>query len=74
MDYVRSQALAGPKGSADLHSPPPTMSISPFTSAHRLYVKSLYKRMLKNEMDWVIRYDHFRAHALAVRAQFEANR
>jgi hypothetical protein len=51
-----------------------TMSASPFSSAHRLYVKSLYKRMLKNELDWVIRYDHFRPRALAVRAQFEANR
>ncbi|KAI0046650.1 NDUFB9, NADH-ubiquinone oxidoreductase [Auriscalpium vulgare] len=50
------------------------MSASPFSAAHRLYVKSLYKRMLKNELDWVIRYDLFRPRALAIRAQFEANR
>ncbi|ETW83680.1 hypothetical protein HETIRDRAFT_123478 [Heterobasidion irregulare TC 32-1] len=50
------------------------MSTSPFTSAHRLYVKSLYKRMLKNEMDWVVRYDLFRARALNIRAEFEKNR
>lgn len=50
------------------------MSTSPFTSAHRLYVKSLYKRMLKLEQDWAIQYTLFRPRALAVRAQFEANR
>lgn len=50
------------------------MSVSPFSSAHRIYVKSLYKRMLKNEMDWVIRWDHFRGRALAIRAEFERNR
>ncbi|KAI0057542.1 NDUFB9, NADH-ubiquinone oxidoreductase [Artomyces pyxidatus] len=50
------------------------MSVSPFSSAHRLYIKSLYKRMLKNEQDWVIRYDLFRARALTIRAQFEENR
>ncbi|TFY61788.1 hypothetical protein EVG20_g6922 [Dentipellis fragilis] len=50
------------------------MSVSPFSSAHRLYVKSLYKRMLRNEQDWVIRYDLFRPRALAIRAEFESNR
>lgn len=50
------------------------MSTSPFTSAHRLYVKSLYKRMLKLEQDWAVQYTLFRPRALAVRAQFEANR
>lgn len=50
------------------------MSVSPFTSAHRLYVKSLYKRMLKLEQDWAIQYTLFRPRALAIRAQFEANR
>ena len=50
------------------------MASSPFNSAHRLYVKSLYKRMLKNEQDWVIRYDLFRPRALAIRAEFERNR
>jgi NADH dehydrogenase (ubiquinone) 1 beta subcomplex subunit 9 len=45
-----------------------------FSSAHRLYVKSLYKRMLKNEQDWVIRYDLFRGRRLAIRAEFDRNR
>ena len=47
---------------------------SPFSSAHRLYVKSLYKRFLKNELDWIIRRDIWRAKALEIRAEFEKNR
>ncbi|KAI0030900.1 hypothetical protein K488DRAFT_16860, partial [Vararia minispora EC-137] len=47
---------------------------NPFAEAHRFYIKSLYRRMLKNERDWVIRYDLLRPRALAIRAQFEANR
>jgi hypothetical protein len=50
------------------------MSASPFTAAHRRYVKSLYKRMLENERNWVVRYDLWRARACAVRAEFERNR
>lgn len=50
------------------------MSTSPFSAAHRRYVKSLYKRMLENERNWVVRYDLFRARACAVRAEFERNR
>jgi hypothetical protein len=50
------------------------MSVSPFSAAHRRYVKSLYKRMLENERNWVVRYDLFRARACAVRAEFERNR
>jgi hypothetical protein len=56
---------------------PPTttaMSASPFSSAHRLYVKSLYKRMLKNELDWIVRRDIWRAKAQQIRAEFELNR
>ena len=30
--------------------------------------------MLKNELDWVIRWDLWRPRALAIRAQFEQNR
>jgi NADH dehydrogenase (ubiquinone) 1 beta subcomplex subunit 9 len=48
--------------------------MSSFNTAHRLYVKSLYKRMLKNEADWVIRYDLMRGRRLAIRAEFERNR
>ncbi|EIN10497.1 hypothetical protein PUNSTDRAFT_132586 [Punctularia strigosozonata HHB-11173 SS5] len=47
---------------------------SPFSSAHRHYVKSLYKRMLKNELDWVIRRDLWRGRAIQIRAEFERNR
>jgi NADH dehydrogenase (ubiquinone) 1 beta subcomplex subunit 9 len=50
------------------------MSVSPFSAAHRRYVKSLYKRMLENERNWVVRYDLWRARACVVRAEFERNR
>lgn len=42
---------------------------SPFTSAHRSYVKSLYKRTLKNELDWIVRRDVWRDRAIEVRAE-----
>ncbi|PPQ79511.1 hypothetical protein CVT25_003393 [Psilocybe cyanescens] len=45
-----------------------------FSSAHRLYVKSLYKRSLKNALDWTIRRDLWRAEAMQIRAEFDANR
>ncbi|KAH9482508.1 NADH dehydrogenase [ubiquinone] 1 beta subcomplex subunit 9 [Psilocybe cubensis] len=45
-----------------------------FSSAHRLYVKSLYRRSLKNALDWTIRRDLWRAEAMQIRAEFEANR
>ena len=45
-----------------------------FSSAHRFYVKSLYKRYLKNELDWCIRRDVWRRKALEIRAEFESNR
>jgi hypothetical protein len=47
---------------------------SPFSSAHRLYVKSLYKRFLNNELNWVVNRTEWRARALAIRAEFERNR
>ncbi|KAF5320808.1 hypothetical protein D9619_000684 [Psilocybe cf. subviscida] len=50
------------------------MSASAFSSAHRAYVKSLYKRSLKNALDWTIRRDLWRAEALQIRAEFEVNR
>ncbi|KAF9057892.1 NDUFB9, NADH-ubiquinone oxidoreductase [Panaeolus papilionaceus] len=50
------------------------MSTPTFSSAHRLYVKSLYKRYLKNSLDWTVRRDLWRPQALQIRAQFEANR
>ncbi|KZT24586.1 NDUFB9, NADH-ubiquinone oxidoreductase [Neolentinus lepideus HHB14362 ss-1] len=45
-----------------------------FSAAHRLYVKSLYKRYLKNSLDWCIRRDKWRAEALDIRAEFDRNR
>ena len=45
-----------------------------FSSAHRLYVKSLYRRYLKNALDWTIRRDVWRGQAMQIRAEFEANR
>ncbi|KAF4620062.1 hypothetical protein D9613_004997 [Agrocybe pediades] len=45
-----------------------------FTSAHRIYVKGLYKRSLKNALDWTIRRDLWRAEAMQIRAEFESYR
>jgi hypothetical protein len=51
-----------------------TMSVSPFTAAHRFYVKSLYKRYLVNALNWNVRRDTWRQQALEIRAEFERNR
>ncbi|TFK64058.1 hypothetical protein BDN72DRAFT_901894 [Pluteus cervinus] len=50
------------------------MSTSTFSSAHRIYVKSLYKRYLTNSLDWTVRRDLWRAQAMEIRAEFEKNR
>lgn len=50
------------------------LSAAPFTAAHRSYVKSLYKRYLKNELDWVVRRDIWRHRAMGIRADFERHR
>lgn len=50
------------------------MSVSPFSAAHRSYVKSLYKRYLVNSLNWTIRRDLWRPRALEIRARFEQNR
>ncbi|KAL0059875.1 hypothetical protein AAF712_013357 [Marasmius tenuissimus] len=50
------------------------MSTSTFSSAHRLYVKSLYKRYLTNALDWTVNRDLWRKEALLIRAEFERNR
>lgn len=42
--------------------------------AHRSRVQSLYRRYLKNELNWCIRRDVWRQRALEVRAEFESNR
>lgn len=48
--------------------------MSSFSTAHRLYVKSLYRRFLINELDWVVNRQEWRARAMNVRAEFERNR
>ena len=48
--------------------------MSSFSTAHRLYVKSLYKRFLTNELDWVVNRHEWRARAMSVRAEFDRNR
>ncbi|KAJ3569094.1 hypothetical protein NP233_g5281 [Leucocoprinus birnbaumii] len=45
-----------------------------FSSAHRIYVKSLYKRYLTNSLDWTINRPLWREQALLIRAEFEKNR
>nr|ODN95519.1 NADH dehydrogenase (ubiquinone) 1 beta subcomplex 9 [Cryptococcus depauperatus CBS 7855] len=50
-------------------SSPPTA----FSNAHRLYVKSLYKRYLTNALNWYIRRDLWRQKAIEIRAEFERN-
>jgi hypothetical protein len=47
---------------------------STFSSAHRLYVKSLYRRYLTNALDWTINRDIWRWQAMQIRAEFEKNR
>ncbi|KAL7424968.1 hypothetical protein Q5752_000655 [Cryptotrichosporon argae] len=51
-----------------------TPATSAYTAAHRLYVKSLYKRYLTNALNWYIRRDLWRAKAIEIRAEFERNR
>lgn len=43
-------------------------------STFRLYVKSLYRRYLNNELNWYIRRDLWRQRAIEIRAEFERNR
>ena len=45
-----------------------------FSDAHRLYVKSLYRRYLVNTLNWAVRRDLWREKALEVRAEFERHR
>lgn len=45
-----------------------------FSQAHKAYVKALYRRYLKNSLDWVIRRDVWRDRAIEIRAEFERHR
>ncbi|KAH6914815.1 hypothetical protein BKA70DRAFT_1257116 [Coprinopsis sp. MPI-PUGE-AT-0042] len=51
-----------------------TATVLPFSTAHRRYVKSLYRRQLKNALDWTIRRDHWRPQAMQIRAEFDKHR
>ncbi|KAJ3992513.1 hypothetical protein F5050DRAFT_1579419 [Lentinula boryana] len=50
------------------------MSTSTFSAAHRRYVKSLYRRMLTDSLNWTIHRELWRRRALVIRAEFERNR
>ncbi|KDN43766.1 hypothetical protein K437DRAFT_225447 [Tilletiaria anomala UBC 951] len=45
-----------------------------FSTAHRQYVMSLYRRYLRTSLDWCIRRDVWRNRAIEIRAEFERNR
>lgn len=47
---------------------------SAFSTAHKAYVQSLYRRYLRNALDWNIRRDAWRQEAIEIRAAFERNR
>lgn len=47
---------------------------TPYSAAHKAYVQSLYRRYLRNELDWCIRRDVWRDRAIEIRAEFERNR
>ena len=47
---------------------------SAFSQAHKSYVKSLYRRYLKNSLDWCIRRDIWRDRAIEIRVEFERHR
>jgi NADH dehydrogenase (ubiquinone) 1 beta subcomplex subunit 9 len=51
-----------------------TSAPTPFSAAHKAYVQSLYRRYLKNSLDWCIRRDIWRDRAIEIRAEFERNR
>ncbi|PWN39633.1 hypothetical protein IE81DRAFT_15178 [Ceraceosorus guamensis] len=51
-----------------------SLSAQPFSAAHKSYVQGLYRRYLKNELDWVIRRDIWRDRAIEIRAEFERAR
>jgi len=45
-----------------------------FSTLHKQYVTNLYRRFLRNSLNWRIRRDTWRADAAHIRAQFEFNR
>lgn len=47
---------------------------TPFSAAHKSYVQSLYRRYLRNSLNWCIRRDIWRDRAIEIRAEFERQR
>jgi len=45
-----------------------------FSALHRRYVMDLYRRMLRNSLDWHVRRDTWREEARNIRADFELHR
>ncbi|WFD28262.1 hypothetical protein MNAN1_003270 [Malassezia nana] len=45
-----------------------------FSELHKQYVMNLYRRFLRDSLNWRIRRDAWRADASHIRAQFEHNR
>lgn len=45
-----------------------------FSALHKQYVASLYRRMLRNSLNWNVRRDLWRTDAQRIRADFEHNR
>ncbi|WFD35178.1 hypothetical protein MCUN1_002028 [Malassezia cuniculi] len=45
-----------------------------FSALHKQYVTNLYRRMLRNSLNWNVRRDLWRADAQRIRADFEHNR
>ncbi|KAH9449954.1 hypothetical protein MJO28_014198 [Puccinia striiformis f. sp. tritici] len=52
----------------------PSSVVKPFTDAHRIYVQRLYRRALKQSLDWVVFRDIWRQKAIEIRVKFERNR
>ncbi|PWN50470.1 hypothetical protein IE53DRAFT_387207 [Violaceomyces palustris] len=52
----------------------PSATFPTFSQAHKSYVMGLYRRYLKNELDWCIRRDIWRDRAIEIRVEFERNR
>lgn len=51
-----------------------TATVTRVNDAHRLYVKSLYKRYLTNALNWAVQRDVWRQQALEIRAEFDKHK
>lgn len=57
------------------HSTSPSFPcLCSFSVAHKHYVQSLYRRTLRDSLNWCIRRDIWRDRAIEIRAEFERNR